>query len=222
MSASYALAFPTDRLFAHALRILDAAAERYCRPFDWTFGGGTVLAMRHGHRYSKDVDIFVPDPQYLGYLTPRLSDEAAAGDPQYEEAAEFVKLLYPEGEVDFVAGPVLTDPGWRPATVDGRSVRLETDVEILAKKLYFRGDRFRARDLFDLAMLLERDPGEADALRPWAQRHIESLLELTGAHADSMRPVFDVIDARGFTPTFGEAVSSVRAFLGTRVRGARP
>lgn len=42
-------------------------------PF-WTFGGGTVLMLRYGHRVSKDIDIFVPNPQYLGYVNPRISD----------------------------------------------------------------------------------------------------------------------------------------------------
>ena len=41
-------------------------------PF-WTFGGGTVLMFRYRHRLSKDIDIFVPDPQDLGFVTPRLS-----------------------------------------------------------------------------------------------------------------------------------------------------
>ncbi|MEN9544534.1 MAG: hypothetical protein RLZZ598_1367 [Pseudomonadota bacterium] len=27
---------------------------------------------RYGHRLSKDIDIFAPNPQYLGYVTPRL------------------------------------------------------------------------------------------------------------------------------------------------------
>ena len=102
---SYTLEFPSDRLFARMLRIIQAAGANYGRPFEWTFGGGTVLALRHQHRFSKDIDVFVPDPQYLGYLSPRLSDTAALGDPDYEEGAEFVKLRYPEGEVDFVAAP---------------------------------------------------------------------------------------------------------------------
>ena len=32
----------------------------------------------YGHRLSKDIDIFVPDPQYLGCVTPRLGDTAAS------------------------------------------------------------------------------------------------------------------------------------------------
>lgn len=34
----------------------------------WTFGGGAVLMLHIDSRQSKDLDLFVPDPQYLGYL----------------------------------------------------------------------------------------------------------------------------------------------------------
>jgi hypothetical protein len=213
MNPEYRLPFPSDRLFGHAMRILDDASTRYGRPFDWTFGGGTVMAMRHEHRYSKDVDIFVPDPQYLGYLSPRLSDAAAVGDPDYEEAAEFIKLRYPEGEVDFVVGTPLTDPGWMWATVHGRQARLETDVEIVAKKLHFRGNSFKARDVFDLALLLSVQPQAAAELHPWAQRHRPELLSLTGPNANTLRATFAVIDVRRFRPAFDDAIQKVREFL---------
>jgi hypothetical protein len=42
---------------------------------------------RHHHRLSKDIDIFVPDPQYLGYLTPRLNAEAESLTTKYVEQA---------------------------------------------------------------------------------------------------------------------------------------
>jgi hypothetical protein len=74
----------------------------------WTFGGGTVLMLRYRHRRSKDIDIFVPDPQYLGYVSPRLSEVAEAISADYVEGAGFVKLIRPEGEIDFVASPNLT------------------------------------------------------------------------------------------------------------------
>lgn len=213
MTESFQLAFPSDRLFARALAILDDAGTRYGRAFAWTFGGGTVLALRHGHRFSKDIDIFVPDPQYLGYLSPRLSDVAALGDPDYEEAAEFLKLRYPEGEVDFVAGGALTRPGALPATVQGRTVQLETDVEILAKKLHFRGDRFKARDLFDLSLVLERTPHQAPLLVPWAVRHRRALRRLLTEHQASLRASFETIDVRGYRPDLHEAVERALDFL---------
>lgn len=60
-----------EKLFGYALAILDESAAAGAPETGWTFGGGTVLMRRYRHRVSRDVDIFVPDPQWLGYLTPR-------------------------------------------------------------------------------------------------------------------------------------------------------
>ena len=49
-------------LLPHAYTLIDQiSAHGIPDPF-WTFGGGTVLMLRWGHRMSKDIDIFVPDP----------------------------------------------------------------------------------------------------------------------------------------------------------------
>jgi hypothetical protein len=53
------------------LKLIDEIARHGRRQPFWTLGGGTVLMLRYAHRRSKDIDIFVPDPQYLGYVTPR-------------------------------------------------------------------------------------------------------------------------------------------------------
>ncbi|MDM0085110.1 hypothetical protein QTI17_31440 [Variovorax sp. J31P179] len=72
---------------------------------------------RHRHRLSKDIDIFVPDPQYLGFVTPRLSDTAADLTQDYtEQPGAFVKLQFEEGEVDFVAAPNLLADAWETGT----------------------------------------------------------------------------------------------------------
>lgn len=63
-------------LFAHALTLIGEIARHGRRDPFWTFGGGTALMLHYGHRVSKDIDIFVPDPQSLGFVTPRLSDVA--------------------------------------------------------------------------------------------------------------------------------------------------
>jgi len=57
---------PWEILLKHAFAIMDDLEKHggIKNPF-WTFGGGTVLMLRHGHRQSKDIDIFVPDPQYF-------------------------------------------------------------------------------------------------------------------------------------------------------------
>ena len=84
---------PWEVLFQRALRLVDDLQHHggLADPF-WTLGGGTVLMFRYGHRLSKDIDIFVPDPQYLGYVTPRLSDTAASLTEDYTEMpGSFVK-----------------------------------------------------------------------------------------------------------------------------------
>lgn len=82
---------------------------------------------RYGHRVSKDIDIFVPDPQYLGYVTPRLSDTAASLTEDYTEMpGSFVKLQFEEGKIDFVAAPNLTHAAWEHWEIQGRMVRVET------------------------------------------------------------------------------------------------
>lgn len=90
---------PWKDLLGHALRLIDETARRGGEPF-WTLGGGTVLMLRYQHRRSKDIDIFVPDPQVLGHVSPRLSDLAEAIADDYVEAATFVKLTRAEGEID--------------------------------------------------------------------------------------------------------------------------
>jgi predicted nucleotidyltransferase component of viral defense system len=82
-----------------------------------------------------------------------------------------VKLLLPEGEIDFVASLNLTDPGYDQWTLLDRAVRVETAAEILAKKMWHRGDRATARDLFDLSLVIERDPDALLAAGEFLIRH---------------------------------------------------
>lgn len=62
-----------EGLFQYALRLVDEIHTHGSKHFTWTFGGGTVLMRKYRHRLSKDIDIFVPDPQALNYVTSRLS-----------------------------------------------------------------------------------------------------------------------------------------------------
>ena len=61
-----------------------------------------MLMRRYRHRVSKDVDLFVPDPQWLGLLTPRLNPVAEEKTGEYVEQAGFLKLYFPQGELDFI------------------------------------------------------------------------------------------------------------------------
>jgi hypothetical protein len=121
----------------------------------WSLGGGTVLMFYYAHRKSKDIDIFVPDPQFLGYVNPGLGGRDEEVTTDFKDGTEFVKLFLPEGEIDFVASSALTDNPFEEHEVLGRKILLETPIEIVAKKLWYRGDRATPRDLLDLALVIE-------------------------------------------------------------------
>lgn len=202
-------------LFPRALALIDDIS-RYsgiANPF-WTVGGGTVLMFRYRHRLSKDIDIFVPDPQYLGFVTPRLSDTAADMTEDYtEQPGMFVKLQFEEGEVDFVSAPNLLDDAWDTWDIGGRAVKVETAAEIIAKKMYHRGDRATARDLFDLALVIEREPQQLLAAKPFLLRHRSAFLtQIRQPHA-SLPAAFGAIATLDYTPSFDHCVAVAGGFL---------
>ena len=110
---------------------------------------------RHHHRFSKDIDIFLSDPQYLGYLTPRLNTVAESLTSNYVEQHGFIKLFFPEGEIDFIVSGHLTPAPTVTELLFGHDVLVETSTEIVAKKVWHRGAEFAARDIFDLATVAE-------------------------------------------------------------------
>jgi hypothetical protein len=200
-------------LFGHALTLVDEIARREgAAPF-WTFGGGTVLMLRYRHRRSRDIDIFVPDPQYLGYVTPRLSAVAEAISGDYVEETGHVKLIRAEGEIDFVAGPNLTSPAFDLWRVAGREVRAETAVEIVAKKMWHRGMTATARDLFDLALVIERERRALVRAAGFLVRHRAEFLGQLRSRGGVLHAQFDAIDAMQYRPSFERCVSRVERFL---------
>lgn len=205
---------PWSVLLGHAYKLIDDFKEHggVANPF-WTLGGGTVLMLRYQHRQSKDIDIFVPDPQYLGYVTPRLSDVAADISQDYVEAAGYVKLIRREGEIDFVAAPNLTKNPFEIWDLLGRAIRVETAAEIIAKKLWHRGDTATARDLFDLALVIEKDPDELRLAAQFLIRYREEFIAQIMQRKALFQIQFEAIDTLDYRPTFDHAFSSAKKFL---------
>ena len=200
-------------LLAHAFTMVDEIARHgISNPF-WTFGGGTVLMLRYGHRLSKDIDIFVPDPQYLGYVSPRLSDAAERVTQDYVEGPGYVKLLRPEGEIDFVASPNLTAQPFDEWTLLGRTVKVETAAEIVAKKLWHRGDQATARDLFDLSLVIEREPVALATAAPYLFRHREAFMTQIVQRRTVLGAQFEAIEALNYRPSYDDAVERASKFL---------
>ena len=202
-----------ETLFFQALTLIgEIAAHGRDDPF-WTFGGGTVLMLRYGHRFSKDIDIFVPDPQSLGFVTPRLSDVAESITSDYVEAAGYVKLYLPEGEIDFVAAPNLTLPGFAFETIMGHQVRVETSVEIIAKKMWHRGDRITGRDIFDFALIAAHEPEALMSSSEFMVRHADAIFQQLDDRYVPLKKQFDAVDTLNFHPTFDEACLTLRGML---------
>jgi len=202
-----------ETLFRRALEIIDSVAASGTRFDDWSFGGGTVLMRRFRHRVSKDVDIFVPDPQYLGYVSPRLNDAAEALAPKYLETANSVKLYFPEGEIDFIASAPLTDAPAVGETVLGRRVRVQTTAEIVAKKVWHRGREFTARDIFDFAIVAKKDPGAIESIAAVLRERSEVIRKRIASSEKTLRKTFSELDTLDFRPGFDECVSIVEAAL---------
>jgi predicted nucleotidyltransferase component of viral defense system len=200
-------------LFSQALKLIDEIATHGRNEPFWTFGGGTVLMLRYGHRFSKDIDIFVPDPQSLGFVTPRLSDVAESITSNYVETASNVKLYLPQGEIDFVAAPNLTAPGFAFETVMERQVRVETSAEIIAKKMWHRGDRITGRDIFDFSLIAERELESLKSAGNFMVRHAQAVFQQLDERYEPLKKQFDAVDALNYHPTFDQACLTLRTTL---------
>ncbi len=173
-------------------------------------GGGTALAARWRHRHSTDVDLFTGHEAYANLY--RNSDRFSADIEVHTRAVEqlgvghrYTLIALRDGEVTVLATTSLTDRPVSSDTVRGTGVLLETNAEILAKKLTYRLAEYHIfvpRDLYDIAVAQRLDPealddalatvpppslddirNELDVLPPsWADRHREPLLE--PAYAD--------------------------------------
>lgn len=200
-----------ETLFQRALELIDSTQDAGAKLENWSFGGGTVLMRRHRHRFSKDVDIFVPDPQYLAHLTPRLNEKAEALTTDYIEQANSLKLAFAEGEIDFVASEPLTA---NPTVVEilfGRQVQVETSTEIVAKKVWHRGSQFTARDIFDLAMVAEKEPEALWQIKPILRERRETVLARIAGAEIALREAFAELETLEYHPSYDECMRLVKA-----------
>lgn len=201
-------------MLPHALSIIEDIKNHGTPDPFWTFGGGTVLMFRYQHRLSQDIDIFVPDPQYLGFVTPRLSDIAAAVSTQYvEDQGSYVKLIRPDGEIDFVASPNLTEAPFEIWNIAGQHIRVETATEIVAKKLWHRGDRATARDLFDLSLAIEKEPEALMQAAKFLQKNAAAFIHQIETRTKVLKAQFNEINTLQYKPNFDEAAERAIKFL---------
>lgn len=142
------------KLFSIASSLIDQVNSDQIIIDHWTFGGGTALMLHIGHRESHDIDIFLPDPQYLNYLNPEIYDFTYSVMPNDYggDGSNFRKFAFKDiGEIDFIVAGSLTSKPAIQKEVSGKLVNLETVEEIITKKIVFRCKNLKPRDIFDIA-----------------------------------------------------------------------
>ncbi|WP_179255543.1 nucleotidyl transferase AbiEii/AbiGii toxin family protein [Burkholderia sp. HI2714] len=211
-----------EGLFDQAVALIDTVHKVGERLPKWRFGGGTMLMLDFNHRFSKDIDIFITDPQYLTFYSPRLNEVAEDFSTEYVEAAHYLKIIGKGGDIDFVISPTLTSEPTVDREIRGRTVTTETPVEIVAKKAFYRAQGFTARDLFDMALVLERCPEdcarEAKVLKERAQIITDRLED----NRERLEADFAKIITLDYNPTFEHCYNTVTAFLSEPAPEARP
>ena len=76
----------------------------------------------------------------------------------------------------------------------GRKVRVETSAEIMAKKLWHRGDRATVRDLFELALVIEREPRALACVSDYLVCHRSASLAQVEQRKEILQLQFEAID----------------------------
>lgn len=214
------------RLFAIALDLigqLRANAGGY--PFDWSFGGGTAMMVQIGHRESHDIDIFLDDPQLLGFIDPAKSSVLfeTVPDGYQGDGARFQKFAFESlGEIDFIVAGPLTETPFVPHVIDGRTIKLETVPEIIAKKIYYRGAEAKPRDIFDLAAAASTQRAAVVcALQAFPER-----VSMAKDRLDALNPEFinrtiaQLMIKPGYATMAGDSLTMAKALLDEVLRSS--
>ena len=129
-------------------------------------GGGTALAARWQHRDSFDIDLFTAPSTYREAIYDQCSRFQARLDelPRSRIATlglEGCTVYCEHGRVELVASSPQTRHSRSQDSTRDPMIALETNVEILAKKLHRRmlsHGRIVPRDLYDLAVARHLEP----------------------------------------------------------------
>jgi len=115
--------------------------------------------------------------------------------------------------LDDLAAPNLLQDAWEYWHIGGHRVRVERTGEIIAKKMYHRGHQASARDLFDLCLVIEREPEALDSAVPFLARHRDAFLARIQEPSVVLEAAFEAIDTRNYAPTLAYCVDLAKHYL---------
>lgn len=155
------------------------------------------------HRLSRDIDAFIDDPQHLALLSPETTD--VWNCTAWDRAAHYLKLKYPEGEIDFVVTAQISSLPPIERQIDLTAIRkgskptiqLDSPVEIALKKLHYRATMIKARDVFDISVV-EAIAGDVliANLHHVAEKKRDLLRRLNGINRDFLQAELAELDIR--------------------------
>jgi hypothetical protein len=90
---------------------------------------------------------------------------------------------------------------------------VETPAEIMAKKLWHRGDIVTARDIFDLSLVIEKDPEALRSAATCLVRHRETFMKQMEERQSLLKIQFESIDTLDHRPAFEDACKLASEFL---------
>ena len=137
-------------------------------------GGGTALSAYYwGHRYSTDIDMFVHQREDVALLfRPKLwsADFLSAlesigysgnykGNPAYAEIT-----IEQDFKIQYFSVKDRAENAYTKVTLWDMEIQIESIEEIIAKKIYYRCHKGNARDLFDIALAIHKDPAVLNKL----------------------------------------------------------
>jgi len=93
-------------------------------------------------------------------------------------------------------------------------LQVDTSIEIIGKKTRYRAEAFTARDMFDLALVAERQPEEVTRVKPVLQQRREAILERLVSGDRLLRTTFAELDVLDYRPTYNHCLGIVKGVLG--------
>jgi hypothetical protein len=98
---------------------------------------------------------------------------------------------------------------WTIETVLDRQIQVDTSIEIIAKKIRYRGAAFTSRDIFDLAMVAEKQPEEIARIKPILREQRDAVLARLASDERILRKTFGELDVLDYRRSYDECLALV-------------
>jgi hypothetical protein len=92
-------------------------------------------------------------------------------------------------------------------------VRVDTSAEIIAKKVRYRASHFTARDIFDFALVAEKEPKAISMITSVLRGRADAILERLSSADRILRTTFNELDVLDYRPTYDHCVQVVKRVL---------